>query len=233
MKFIHYENKTKYLIILTCLIIFIYFNWTCRPPIPENRAKNPYEGLTRNGLFIVDNFLPFSEHLKYKKQFVKKYTSNSINIDINDTFMGSPKFVSYMSKTTGYDLKPVERQKGIVSWLRYYSENVWNPFENWHLDMKRHRCNDRQFRAVYCIACDADAYFSAQTDDGIINIKTKENSLIIIEAENLLHKVVFKGGERLMMMTDFATSDKRGIHGSLVYLWDFVWWYIQKLYIKI
>ena len=131
----------------------------------------------------MDNFLPIGEHLKYKEKFVKKYKTNSINIDTNDTFMVSPQFVSYMSKTTGYTLQPVERHKGVVSWLRYYNENVWNPFENWHLDMKRHRCKDRQFRAVYCISCDADAFFSAKVDGEILNIKTKENSLILIEAE--------------------------------------------------
>ena len=82
-----------------------------------------------------------------------------------------------------------------------------------------------QYRVVYCIHNDSDANFTAiqpHCNENTV-IPTKENSLIIIEAENLLHKVKFRNGTRLMLMADYTTSHTRGIHGSLVYIWDYVW----------
>ena len=51
----------------------------------------------------------------------------------------------------------------------------------------------------------------------------KKNTLIGIEANELLHKVKIENGERLVLMVDVVNNNKRGICGTFFYTWDYIW----------
>jgi hypothetical protein len=119
------------------------------------------------------------------------------------------------------------------AFLRYYNGKAPNPFEFYHLDSKHYDYNTTQIRAVinlYDKSVEGEfCYKSKCCEDGKIYCNnTKPNTLTLIQANKLIHKYEYKGGERLIYVIDFTTSYKRGLYGSVWGGWDFVWDRIQK-----
>ena len=225
-----------------CIIIFIIIililckEWNCRPNYNiKNRSCNFKNEITKNGLFYQENIFTDEYHNELKNKYLKNYNTNTIEIDINDTFLNKDYFLNYLRKITKQpNLKLVNKNDKRQAWLRYFNTNIKNFYEYFHIDRKRYNCNAFQYRVVYCIHNDSDASFiSLQPDCKDIEIPTKENCLVIIEAENLVHRVKFNKGTRLMLMADYTTDLNRGIHGNLTFIWDSLWFKIQKFLTKI
>ena len=73
-------------------------------------------------------------------------------------------------------------------------------FENFHIDRKRYNCSAKQFRAVYCLYNNSDGTFISKDlkcTPNKIEIPTIENSLMIIESEELVHRVHFTKGKNM------------------------------------
>jgi len=220
-------------IILVLLVLyFLYKYWTCKPYIDlKKRTCNEHKRITKDGLYVNYNFLSPIEHQKLKDKFDKKYKTNTTIIDLQDTFLGTEKFLNWLRKITNEpNLINVKKSDSRQSWLRYYDMDIYNPYENWHIDRKRYNCNSKQYRIAYCIKNNSDGILHAvQPLCKDKSIKTVENSLVIIEAEHLLHRIEFSKGTRLILMGDFTTGTNRGVHGNMVYLWDYVWLHLQKV----
>ena len=225
-----------YIILILLLIFKIINEWTCKPNYNINNRNCKYrDKITKDGLFYKENLLPYYEHKKLKDKYYKKYDTNTIEIDVNDTFLNNKNFINYLRKITKQPtLQLVNKNDKRQAWLRYYDNNIKNLYELFHVDGKRYNCNAFQYRVVYCIYNKSDASFITKKNNcKEIELPTKENSLVIIEAENLVHRVNFNKGCRLMLMADYTTDLNRGIHGNLVYVWDNIWFKLQKIISKL
>lgn len=187
---------------------------------------------TNDGISVTKDFLGAEEHQQLKNTFFREYETNTISLSLADTFLGEEWFLDYLRRTLNEEtLTYVSKSDARQAWLRYYDEDVYNPYKRWHLDMKRYHGGARQYRVAYCIGDTSDAAFYAKLrsrDFDAVRIQGGENSLMIIEAENAKHRVEFSTGKRLMLMGDFTTDLRRGVHGRLMLVWDTVWLHTQK-----
>ena len=93
-------------------------------------------------MFYKENLLPYYEHKKLKDKYYKKYDTNTIEIDVNDTFLNNKKFINYLRKITKQPtLQLVNKNDKRQAWLRYCDNNIKNLYELFHVDGKRYNCN--------------------------------------------------------------------------------------------
>jgi hypothetical protein len=171
--------------------------------------------LMLRNVFRPDYLQSIREHL------VRPYERFFVNVRsalYDDSQFG--EFISMLvgcSVTTCADIDPQ------TSWLRLYTSNVGlNPYRHFHIDLNRY--SGRQFRVVVNLLDDSDCDFEYQSADGsIVSLPTTANSICIIEASRLKHRVNLQSGTRLLLMMDYTTTRKRGVRGWLSLAWDRVW----------
>jgi hypothetical protein len=105
----------------------------------------------------------------------------------------------------------------------YTAEALYNPFSHFHIDAKRHR--GRQFRVIVNLFDDSDCELEYRSPPGgvVVRHRTEANSLCIIEAGRLSHRVQMTLGARLLLMMGFTTALVRGALGWLGFAWDYFW----------
>lgn len=223
-----FSNSAALLIYtILALIVLLY-----QPGCPKDR-KCKGEFLDKNGFGIIYNFLSPSEFKKYQTKFVKDYDNNTI-------FLGNPNTWGYKDKETQELIENIQRkiEKGMnkklninYCFIRYYEEGSFNPFEAFHLDSLHYNLNVEQIRALINLSDQSDGYFSYNSkccEKKNIKFKTKENSLVLIQANKLLHKYEYIRGKRCVLVIDFIDSKKKGPYGYFWGTWDYCWDRIQK-----
>ena len=229
------KNIIYLLTIFIILFIFLilWYGSKCRSSDELHlRGCNKNKELTKDGIHYTTNFLNENECNLLKNKFGTSYNTNTVILDKDDNIELYDKIINYCKYITGNELYPVHKIDQKQMWIRYYDQDVWNPFENFHIDRKRYNCSAKQFRAVYCLYNNSDGTFISKDlkcTPNKIEIPTIENSLMIIESEELVHRVHFTKGKRIMIMCDFTTSLNRGLHGYIILLWDNIWVAIQKI----
>ena len=222
--------------IIFIFLVVLYNGWVCRYDFgSENRSCDKTNSLTKDGIHYKTNFLDYEDHQNLKNKLVKDYNVNTVLLNKDDYPEIYNKIITYCKYVTKSELQPVCKSDERQMWIRYYDENVTNPYEAFHIDRKRYKCDAKQYRAVYCIYSNSDGKFIANEHEckiGTTEIPTQENSLMIIEAENLIHSLHLTSGRRIMLMCDFTSSVERGLHGTLVWIWDMLWMNIQKIITK-
>jgi hypothetical protein len=112
-------------------------------------------------------------------------------------------------------------------------------YENYHHDIKRYGPGVKQYRLVIPIHDTSDTTFSIE---GHGEFPFKENMGVFLEADNCLHKVEFKRGERLLLIMDFINKscDDRLSHytcrnfgGYFNWVRDVLWRNLSSVYYKV
>ena len=139
----------------------------------------------------------------------------------------------------GEQLYPVNSLDLQRCWLRYYFEGMKAQYyENYHHDVKRYNSTMKQYRLVIPIYDTSDSKF---TIEGYGEFPFTQNMGVFLEADNCLHKVNFKKGERLLLIMDFITKDCdslynhyscRGTVGYYNWVKDVIWRKISSIYYK-
>ena len=221
--------KNKYM--LAIYIFFILLIILYQPRCGQHMCKTDF--LDDDGFGYVEDFLSDKEFNKYKKKFVKKYNSNTI-------FIGNPNTWGYQDKETKQlvehlqkKIEKLYKKKLYINYafLRVYNEGAVNPFENYHLDSLHYNYNVVQIRTILNLNDNSNGTFSYKSkccNKGENKIQTKENTLVLIQANKLLHKYRFKNGNRCVLVIDFMDSKTKGVHGYFWTAFDFVWDRIQK-----
>ena len=221
--------KNKYL--LTIYFIFILWILFYQSPCNQTLCKDIF--LDDDGFGYKDKFLSNYEFKKYQDKFLKKYDSNTI-------FLGNPNTWGYKDKETKILIenlkKKIEKLHGKklyinYAFLRVYNENSLNPFEEYHLDSLHYNYNVTQIRTILNLKDNTNGTFSYKSkccNNDEQTIKTKENTIVLIQANKLLHKYKFNGGYRCVLVIDFIDSKEKGIYGLYWLTFDYVWDRIQK-----
>lgn len=231
------NNKIIYLyvFILIILIIIILWLYLYRDPCKE---RNCIKSFNDDGFGYIDNFLSNDDFLYMKNKYVKK---NFPMYNTNTTILGNGQKNNF----TKEDLEIVNNIKAKIeivvgkplyidyAFLRYYNGKAPNPFEFFHYDSKHFDYNTTQIRSVinlYDKSIEGEfCYKSKCCEKGKIYCNhTTPNTLTLIQANKLVHKYEYKGGERLIFVIDFTTSYNRGLYGSVWGGWDYVWDRMQK-----
>jgi hypothetical protein len=224
-------NIHKYKYVFVVYIILVLWVVLYQPPCKQNLCKQVF--LDDDGFGYKDNFLTNYEFKKYQDKFVKKYNSNTI-------FLGNPNTWGYQDEETKILIenfkKKIEKIYGKklyinYAFLRVYNPNAINPFENYHLDSLHYNYNVTQIRALLNLQDKSNGTFSYKSkccNNDEQSIKTKENTVVLIQANKLLHKYKFKNGYRCVLVVDLVDSKEKGIHGYFWGAFDFVWDRIQK-----
>jgi hypothetical protein len=223
-------HDNKYMVgIYYGIILNIVFS---QPPCKQTLCNKVL--LDDDGFGYVDNFLTPKQLSTYKKKFVKKYHSNTI-------FLGNPNTWGYQDEETAelvdYLHKKIQhryKKKLYIDYafLRVYNDEAINPFENFHLDSHHYGMNVTQIRTILNLHDQSNGMFSYKSKccrRKTKTIKTKENTLILIQANKLLHKYKFKKGSRCVLVVDFVDSKWKGLYGTFWGTFDFVWDRIQKM----
>jgi hypothetical protein len=221
--------------LVTLIIKTVVWLYLHRNPCKERNCTSVFND---SGFGYVDKFLHRHEFNSIKRRYVK----DAYPMYPDNTFLlGNER-----KKTIGHDdskivaliKEKVEKIVGVplyvdYAFLRYYNGKAPNPFEFFHLDSKHYDHDTTQIRCVVNLYDETEqgvfSYKCMCCNQGkIFSIKTKVNTLTLIQANKLIHKYEYKGGERLIYVIDFTTSYKRGLYGSVWGLWDFFWDRIQK-----
>ena len=212
-------------------IIFIFWIVFHQPGCKQHLCNKTF--INDDGFGYVDNFLNKNELDKYKQKFIKKYDSNTI-------FLGNPNTWGYLDEDTQILVENIKHKVEKLynktlfinyAFLRFYNPNAVNPFENFHLDSLHFNYDVIQIRSIVNLFDESDGTFSYKSkccDNSTKNIPTKENTLVLIQANKLLHKYKFNKGYRCVLVIDFVDSKSKGIHGYFWSSFDFCWDRIQK-----
>lgn len=225
---------TLLILIIVVTIIWLY---VFRDPCGERECKNP--NFTDDGFGRIDNFLSQDDFDRIRDHFVK---SSSPMYNTNTIILGNPRGKTLTNvdnlEIVNFFTEKVEKLIGKklyvdYAFLRYYDGKAVNPFEFYHLDSKHYNHKSTQIRALFNIYDKSEegtfCYKSKCCENGKeYCMRTQENTLTFIQANKLVHKYEYKGGERLVFVIDFTTSYERGLYGSVWGFWDFVWDRIQK-----
>jgi hypothetical protein len=165
----------------------------------------------------------------FGRDFVTRLTDeymlpyDRLSVRVESSIYTDDQFQRLISTLVGCEVMTCARIDRQTSWVRHYTSNLsFNPFSHFHIDLNRY--HGRQFRLIINLFDDSDCEFQYMTRDGsIVAQKTVSNSLSIIEAGRLRHRVKMTRGTRLLLMMDFTTTRTRGCLGWFAFTWDYVW----------
>ncbi len=182
------------------------------------------------GYFIVHNILSDRCKSELTELF---YEEASKNKRLNETkelaFYTDRTFLNELSDLFGERLYPVNSLDLQRCWLRYYYEGMKvNYYENWHHDKKRYGNGVKQYRLVIPVYDTSDTTFYFEDR----SIPFVENTGVLIEAGNCVHKVTFSKGERLVLIMDFTTEPCDSVSGHFMCrsFSGYFWWYADVLW---
>src|SRR5210317_2664976 len=211
--------------------------------IDLNCDVNPYNRrfMKGEGFVVVDNILDETCRQKLTDTFLDKAKKNkNLNEDVKLNFYSNEKFLKQLSQIVGENLYPVNSLDLQRCWIRYYFEGMKSQYyENYHHDIKRYGPHVKQYRLVIPIYDTSDTVFSIEEYG---KFSFKENMGVFLEANNCLHKVEFKKGERLLLIMDFINKscDDRFSHytcrsfgGYMNWVRDVIWRHASSKYYKI
>jgi len=192
------------------------------------------------GFVIVENILSDTCLQKLVDKFLTKAKKNkNLNEDVKLNFYSNEKFLKQLSQFVGEDLYPVNSLDLQRCWIRYYFQGMKSQYyENYHHDIKRYSAQVKQYRLVIPIHDTSDTMFSIK---GYGEFPFKKNMGVFLEADNCLHKVEFKKGERLLLIMDFINKpcDDRLSHytcrsfgGYFNWIRDVLWRNLSSVYYK-
>ena len=223
-----FKNKYIFFLYIFTILWIVFYQPGCK----QHPCNSSF--LNDDGFGYIKDFLTKGELTKYKKKFVKKYDSNTI-------FLGNPNTWGYLDEETKllienikHKIEKVYNKKLFINYafLRYYNPRAINPFENFHLDSLHFNYNVIQIRTIVNLFDESDGTFSYKSkccNNNTKSIPTNENTLVLIQANKLLHKYKFKKGHRCVLIIDFIDSKSKGIHGYFWSGFDFCWDRIQKI----
>jgi hypothetical protein len=179
-----------------------------------------------------------------RELFNKFYTiskqNKKLNEDIEVSLYTDPSFINSLSKLIGQQLYPVNSLDAQRCWIRYYYSGMKAQYyENYHHDKKRYNSGVKQYRLVIPIHDNSDSVF---TIENFGEFRFVENTGVLLEAGNCLHKVKFTSGERLLLIMDYTTAECdsigghytcRGLFGYFWWIIDIIWRHVSTFYYKI
>lgn len=232
-----------YVVILLIFIFVIPFIFYKRKVdnVELNCDVNVDRVVRGNGFVIVENILSETCRRKLVDTFLTRAKKNkNLNEDVNLKFYSNEKFLKQLSQIIGEDLYPVNSLDLQRCWIRYYFEGMnAQYYENYHHDIKRYGPRVKQYRIVIPVYDTSDTMFSI---DGYDEFPFKENMGVFLEADNCLHKVEFRKGERLLLIMDFINKPCdhrlghytcRGVSGYFNWVRDVLWRNLSSVYYKI
>jgi len=228
-------------IILAFLIVPIFVYKKKESDVLINCNLNTTNIVKGDGYFIIPNILQYDCLKKLKNNYLETARKNkNLNEYIEFSFYREQKFLNELSKIVGHKLFPVNSIDQQRCWIRYYFGGMKaNYYENLHQDRKRYGSHVKQYRVLIPIYDTSDTRFTIANHG---TIRFEENMGVIIEAENCLHKVEIKTGERLLLIMDYITEDCdtlgshyscRNIDGYFKWIVDTVWRGVSTVYYKI
>ena len=193
------------------------------------------------GFVIIENILSDTCRWKLVDKFLTVAKKNkNLNEDVKLNFYSNEKFLKQLSQFVGEDLYPVNSLDLQRCWIRYYFQGMKSQYyENYHHDIKRYGAQVKQYRLVIPIHDTSDTMFSIK---GYGEFPFKKNMGVFLEADNCLHKVEFKKGERLLLIMDFINKpcDDRLSHytcrsfgGYFNWIRDVFWRNLSSMYYKV
>lgn len=193
------------------------------------------------GFVIVENMLSETCRQRLVDKFLVKAKENkNLNEDVKLEFYTNDFFLKQLSHIVGEDLYPVNSLDLQRCWIRYYFEGMKSQYyANYHHDIKRYGPKVKQYRLIIPIHDTSDTVFSIE---GHGEFPFKENMGVFLEADNCLHKVEFKRGERLLLIMDFINKpcdDRlghytcRGFGGYFNWVRDVLWRNLSSVYYKV
>lgn len=173
------------------------------------------------GFLMLDKAFKRDVFARLQQQLVRPYRRFFVNVKTE--LYGDPDFLRFLSALVGCELRTCAALDRQTSWVRLYTTEVrHNPFSHFHIDHKRYR--GRQFRVVVNLFDESDCAFEYRAPGGdVVSHPTRSNSLCVIEAGRLSHRVQMSSGMRLLLMMDFTTARDRGALGWLGFAWDTFW----------
>jgi len=173
------------------------------------------------GFLVLRNVFERAFLGQLRTQLARPYRRFFVNVKTD--LYSNPEFLNFVSLLVGCDLRTCAKHDRQTSWVRLYSSEArLNPFSHFHIDSKRYR--GRQFRVVVSLFDDSDCEFQYRSRRGeIVCHRTEPNSLCVIEAGRLVHRVQMNSGTRLLLMMDFTTALDRGPLGWVGFAWDHLW----------
>lgn len=197
--------------------------------------------IREEGFIIVENILSDTCRQKLVDTFLAMAKKNkNLNEDVLLNFYSNQKFLKQLSQIVGEDIYPVNSLDLHRCWVRYYFEGMKAQYyENYHHDTKRYGPHVTQYRLVIPIHDTSDTIFSIK---GHREFPFKENMGVFLEADNCIHKVEFKRGERLLLIMDFINKscDDRLSHytcrrfgGYFNWVREVLWRKVSSAYYKL
>jgi hypothetical protein len=236
----------KYIVIILLIFMFVIPFLLYKRKVDDvelNCDVNTHGGQVTKGegFVIVENMLSETCRQKLVDTFLLRAKNNkNLNEDVKLNFYSNEKFLKQLSQVVGEQLYPVNSLDLQRCWIRYYFEGMnAQYYENYHHDIKRYGPHVKQYRLVIPIHDTSDTTFSIE---GHEEFPFKENMGVFLEADNCLHKVEFKRGERLLLIMDFINKscDDRLSHytcrnfgGYFNWVRDVLWRNLSSAYYKV
>lgn len=219
------------LVFILAILLIPILLYNKRSMIHMSCSVNSNEVIRGNGFYVVSNIL--SEDCR--RNIVDSYLPSTseqkkLNTDVEFDFYTSENFARRLSNLFGKELYPVNSLDMQRCWLRYYYQGMKsNYYENMHHDKKRYGEGVNQYRLVIPVYDTSDARFHIDPD---ISFRFTQNTGILIEAGNCMHRVEFNRGERLVLIMDFTTKKCDSIHGhySCRGVVGYAWWMIDTVW---
>jgi len=219
-------------ILATIIVILLLCIRTKKMNLDKKIILNKTNVVRGSGFYVLPNIMSdvSREYLvnkllsKCKKQ--KKLNEDIILTSYNDNTIGEQ-----ISKIIGKKLFPVNIYDQQRCWIRYYFSGMKNQYyENFHHDLGRYSVNTKQYRVIIPLHDTSNSEFEI---DGYKPFKFTQNTGVILEADNCLHKVKFTSGERLLLIMDFIDKPYcdnlmghfmcRGPQGLIKWGFDIAW----------
>jgi hypothetical protein len=207
-----------------------------------NCKLNTFNNTVRgDGFSITQNILDDNCRQElYDRFYERARTNKNLNEDIQVSLYSDPEFLNQISNLIGEQVYPVNSLDSQRCWIRYYYSGMKAQYyENYHHDKKRYSKDVKQYRLVIPIHDTSDSVF---TIEDVGDFPFIENTGVILEAGNCLHKVKFTSGERLILIMDYTTApcdsavshySCRGVDGYFWWVIDVIWRFLSSVYYKI
>jgi hypothetical protein len=230
------------LLLILILVLPLFFYKKIKDDIELNCNINYNNNIIGKGegFVVINNILNETCRTSLVNSFLEEARNNkNLNEDKNLSFYSNKKFLDELSQLVGEQLYPVNSLDLHRCWLRYYFEGMKAQYyENYHHDTKRYNSSIKQYRLVIPIYDTSDSKF---TIEGYGEFPFTQNMGVFLEANNCLHKINFKKGERFLLIMDFITKDCdslynhytcRGPIGYLNWIKELIWRKTSSIYYK-